>query len=480
MATYYWGADVTWEQYLQTNAFVQDINKTIRKNGKETRQAISTQTQHLIASHEALSRNFQSAFDAVNGTLAEGFGIIGEQIASVNRGIEDLGVSFEYGMGLLAEQLSMQNELLGGLLQRLDAIHHTLQTPTLTQAREFFNIGKDRINKGLIDKALEAFLKAEDKNDADFLTQYALGEVYLYGRDDVSNLIDLAKAEQHFKQAGRYAKAEMVEFPEARIYCGKAYFYASLACYVHANEQRLTGAMQEVNRLLQDASNLAQRATDIYPELIEGFYHYAKTCALSGQVDTAIQSLDTAIKADRNYCLKVDGDRDFDTIRSQVIKLFERLQQQAKEHVQKQLVDTHYLIENYVFSTSSSQRTKQQIEQCIDKAQSYNQNGTYFDYLDAVECLMQAKKYFDKGEKIDKQEFEAQQNQERLKRKEEEREKQERKKALAESRKMQEKCLQEEKIRSDRAKAGLCINCGAKLSFFDKFGGQMFCSKCRG
>ncbi len=100
MAAYYLGANLTWEQHLQTNSFVQDINKTIRKSGKETRQVISNQTKQLIAGNEALSRNFKQAVDEVDGTLAEGFGIIGGKIDIVNQGIEELGALHTWGQTL--------------------------------------------------------------------------------------------------------------------------------------------------------------------------------------------------------------------------------------------------------------------------------------------------------------------------------------------------------------------------------------------
>ena len=75
--TSYYSSGLTWEQYLQVNSFVQNINGTIKKTGAETRYAISDQTKQLVASNEALSRSFQQGFDQINGTIAEGFGVVG-------------------------------------------------------------------------------------------------------------------------------------------------------------------------------------------------------------------------------------------------------------------------------------------------------------------------------------------------------------------------------------------------------------------
>ena len=153
---------MTWEQYLQVNSFVQNINGTIKKTGAETRYAISDQTKQLVASNEALSRSFQQGFDQLNGTIAEGFGVVGQKLDVLSEGIEQLGAEFAWGMSLLVEQMQIQNQLLQGILERLDAIHHTLQTPTLTQAREFYRIGQERLQKGLFDKALDVFYVNDD------------------------------------------------------------------------------------------------------------------------------------------------------------------------------------------------------------------------------------------------------------------------------------------------------------------------------
>ena len=91
---------------------------------------------------------------------------------------------------------------------QLDTIHQTLQSPLLTQARELFRLGVEHYRKGLLDKALAAFLKAEEKSDVDFYLQFKIGKLYLYGRDEDANVIDLAKAESHFLLAARNANAE--------------------------------------------------------------------------------------------------------------------------------------------------------------------------------------------------------------------------------------------------------------------------------
>jgi tetratricopeptide (TPR) repeat protein len=404
MAEYYFGSGLTWMEYLQANSFIRDVTGAIRKNGNETRYVISEETRNLVSSNEALSLAFEEGFDEVSGTLSEGFGmlgrrlddigegfeIVGQRLAAISGGIERLGAAFEWGMGLLAEQLAVQDQLLGNILQRLDAIHETLQTPTLTQAREFYNIGKDRLGKGLLDKALEALLKAEEKNDTDFLTQYELAHLYLYGMNEDCNVIDLPKAEKHFRNAARYAKAEIPYLAEANKYCGKAYFHASVACYVQAGKQRQCGQNVEAQRLLQEAINLAQHATEVYPELSEGFYQHAKTCSVTGETTTALQSLKQAIKIDRNYCLKADLDRDFDGIRPALLGLFENLRQIARQNAQTAIESIERLLDHHAFPTNRKQ-VRTEIETFLQRARNAYQRGTYFDYVDTTSYFQQAR-----------------------------------------------------------------------------------------
>ena len=124
---------------------------------------------------------------------------------------------------------------------RLDAIHKTLNSPLLTQARELFQLGQERFRKGLLDKALEAYLKAEEKNEVDFPLQMQIGKLYFYGRDEDDDVIDLLKAEKHLLLAARYADAEKATFPPWNEYCAQAYFHAAVAAYLIGEQEEAAG-----------------------------------------------------------------------------------------------------------------------------------------------------------------------------------------------------------------------------------------------
>jgi len=222
---------VTYDQYLQANSFVRDMTGNLKSVGKSLRTRISDQTRTLVASNQQLAASFGNGFDSVNNTLVWGFGRVEHSLQDVAASVDSLHADFDYTMGLLLDELRSQNRLLNELLNKLDAIQKTLENPTLTQAREFYRIGCERLSKGLLDKALDAFLEADKRNDTDFFTQYQIGNLYLYGIDEYTNLVDFAKAKRHLLLAVRYAKVEMRAEPEFGRWAAEALFHASVAVY---------------------------------------------------------------------------------------------------------------------------------------------------------------------------------------------------------------------------------------------------------
>jgi len=389
MAVFYFGRGFKWLQWFELNSFVSDINKTVQKSGESTRYTISEQTCNIIANEASLIRNFREAFDKTDGTLKEGFGIIGRKIDDLGYGIESLGATFSFGMGLLAQQIEVQTHILRDMLEKLDSIHKTLESPTLTQAREFYNMGRERLQRGLLDKALEAFLKAAEKNDTDFFTQYSLGNIYLYGKNEDCNIIDLGKAKVHFMNAARFAKSEIKDLPEAKKYCGEAYFHLSILEYLFANDAYQTGNLDETNRLLGESAKMAKKAFEIYPVLVESYYQHAKATALLKDVEQTIQSLKFAIQTDRNYSIKIDIDKDFDGIRPQILQLFLSLKKEAADRYAKKRDDIFHIIDNLLFLTDDAQNIKLQINTMLDNANKLSEKGAYFDLLDAIDNLVQ-------------------------------------------------------------------------------------------
>ena len=207
MSIWYPSSGLTWSQYLQAESFVRDVRGSIDTSRSTMRSAISSQTRSLVASNEQLANRFGRAFDQMSGRLEMGLRAIEQGIGSVADAIEAFHADFTYSFNLLVEQMRIQNGLLVALVDKLDAIHNTLKSPTATKAREFYQIGCERMARGLLDKAMESLQRSAELNDTDFFTQFQIGKLYVYGIDDDDNVVDLAKGKAHLLEAARYGKA---------------------------------------------------------------------------------------------------------------------------------------------------------------------------------------------------------------------------------------------------------------------------------
>lgn len=380
MATWHPGG-LSWEQYLQANSFVGDIKSQLAQSTQSLETKISEQTMEIVASNAELSRAFGDGFDSINNTLRGGF-------RDVEFAIDKLNADFNYSMGLLIEQYQIQNKLFEDLLDKLDAIHRTLESPLLTQARELYRIGCERAHKKLLDKALVAFLDAEKKNDTDFFIQYHIGILYLSGLDEDDNVVDLKRAKAHLLQAARYAKAEISVDPTFSHYAAESLLHASIANYGQLDQLYKQGDKKRITELLSESKELVTEAVNLYPQLLEARYHLAKYETLLAEGTAAIADLQTVVEQDRNYALKMQDDKVFDKIRPQIFKMLDKVKNQEKNRFSEKLEQADVSLDELaVWHTEQSDTLSSEYEGCkaeLDIAKEYSTPDTYFGYLDAV------------------------------------------------------------------------------------------------
>jgi tetratricopeptide (TPR) repeat protein len=179
------------------------------------------------------------------------------------------------------------------------------------QVQELFQLGQERFRKGLLDKALKAYLQAERKNEVDFPLQLQIGKSYLYGIDEDDNVIDLPEAERHLLLAARYADAEKGTFPQWNEYCGQAYFHAAIAACLIGEQEQAAGRPDSTRACLKRALSYLAKAAVLWPDFTEIVYTQAKCHALLGQTPDAIQKLELLSDRDRRYFAKAAQDGDF-------------------------------------------------------------------------------------------------------------------------------------------------------------------------
>ncbi len=391
MSIWHPGSGISYEQYLQANSFVKDITGQVKASGSSIESSVSEQTKELIASNQQLANIFGEGFDSLSNSLEWGLNQINDALQDVSYEIESLHSDFNYNMALLIDEVRINNKLFTDMIGKLDAIHKTLESPTLTQAREYYHIGCERLSKGLLDKALEAFLEAQKKNDTDFFIQFHIGKLYLYGVDEDDNILNLIEAKKHLLLAARYAKAEISIDQNFAKFAAEALLHASIAVYAQLGEKAIIDDSEMTKSLLQEAKKLTSDAIKLCKDIPESFYHLAKYTSLLNDPDYSISNLETAIISDRNYAVKVDIDHAFDPIRPYVHKLLSKLKENKKNECQVKLnqvikfwqetTDWHPE-EHQTLSTLYSKYTME-----LNQAREYFNSQTYFGFLDSISLL---------------------------------------------------------------------------------------------
>jgi len=393
MSSWYPFSGITFGEYLQANSLAKDVTGQIKSSCKAIEVRISDQTKALVANNEQLAKEFLGAFNAATETIMWGYDQFEDVMLDTKESIGELRASFDYHMALFLQELNVHSKLLTDMCTKLDAIHNTLKNPTLTQAREFYHIGCERLSKGLLDKALEAFIEAEKKDNADFFIQFQIGKLYLYGIDEDDNLLDLQKAKRHLLIASRFAKAEISVDPTFARFAAEALLHASIATYAQLGEKNILSSPEKTKELLEEARRLSSEATTLHPQLFEAFYHTAKYSALLNEPEVGIPNLETAIQRDRNYAVKVDIDHAFDPIRPHVLALLSRLQDAKKIESRDKLKIAEQLLEDVsTWHPEESGAIARQFSKCkedLEKAKSHIDSKTYFGFLDAILILDQ-------------------------------------------------------------------------------------------
>jgi hypothetical protein len=382
-------SELSWNQQLLAERIGRETGKELQPQLKElagsNRVAVREQTLSLVASNEALSRQLGSNYEAIEGTLRWG-------LQDIAGSIHDLGAEFSYGASLLVAELQIQNRTLDAVLQSLDAMQETLRTPVQTKAQEYFREAYRLIGQKLLAEARDYLQRGLAEYDVDFVAQYHLGLLYLYGRDEDDDVIDLPAAEHHLRLAARYAIPLVEQVSDARRYSGEARFHASVACYAQAGELRRAGQQADGEPKLREAVALASESIQVHGGLTEAKYHLAKYHALLGKLGEVEKPLHDAVVYDRSYLLKASMDSDFDNVRPTVDALAEKMRQEVRDitkaalsRVEEWRTELCDVLSQDVWPQAEAGRLLSTLEEQFREMQRLAQMHTYFDYWKAYE-----------------------------------------------------------------------------------------------
>jgi tetratricopeptide (TPR) repeat protein len=85
------------------------------------------------------------------------------------------------------------------------------------------------------------------------------------------------------------------------------------------------------------AREITQKAVRLDPSLTEASYHLAKLAALEDDAASAVNLLESTLMRDRYYAVKAGGDPDFNGIREEVNRFFQRLRDQTEQEMKDAL-----------------------------------------------------------------------------------------------------------------------------------------------
>jgi len=269
----------------------------------DIRQVIEKGMQTIITTSEEQSRVAKASVEEMQLTVG------------------NLRDDLNWALMLVVDKLDEQTDSVKHMVEQLEQIQHTLDSPLVTQARELFKIGQDRLNRGLYEKALHAFLQSEEKDDVYFPLHLQLGRLYLLGRNEQEDVTDFGKSEERFLLAVRYAMAYQDALPRWQQCVGEARFYASQAAYLQAKKEQKSGRQVQARTHLGRALNHAGNALEVWPELKEGMYLRARILSLMERLPEAIDEMERLVDRDRRYFGRAKNNEDFDSLRTELANL---------------------------------------------------------------------------------------------------------------------------------------------------------------
>jgi len=285
-----WGTSLSYSDYLQAKSFVGDVTSASREAGRQVSMEVSRQTREVIASNECLAREQIAVQEKSVQAMQDGFEMLSYGLSDISSGISELNATFHWGFSEMLATLGHMNDTLSELVK-------IAKTPVQTVAFNHFEIARDAFRQSLYKETLEELEKAisGDHTSPGYKLEWRFhhmrGVIRLGSAQGDFSLVDLAKAEESFLAAARYAKAD---YPQD---AGRAFLSAGWACYCQ-------GKMTE-------ALDYTEQAMKVHPGLAEAFFQAAKVLMSQGETQKALPLLGKAIESDRFYAMKAAGDGDF-------------------------------------------------------------------------------------------------------------------------------------------------------------------------
>ncbi|MCH8290086.1 hypothetical protein IH992_03125 [Candidatus Poribacteria bacterium] len=326
----YYREGENWEDYLQRKAFAEDVPTAIEQIKRKI-------------DYQQVDREEQT-----------------DDLDFISEGIAGLQSAFDIAMEKVLWKLQMRRESLNKILVEL-------RSPELEdEAKTFRQRAEEAYINGWYEEALDDFLEAEKQNSRDFSVLRSIANIYLYEK------LNYDKALEYYEKCAKFAE------PYSKAYTAEVLMLAGWVCYLQRDDSA--------------AITNAQNALQMNPRLTEAYYTHAKFAAASGNAQIAILSLEKAILVDAHYWTKVENDRDFDSIQSDLQSLPDCLRDKAKAEAES-ILDAQKILDDYYIKPCME--TQQLTAQLNEATNLFNQAATCFDYLELIPKLRKYRKTFD-------------------------------------------------------------------------------------
>jgi len=269
-------------------------------NIKEMKEALKKQTQKMIAaqivSADPIIASPERILDAADD--------IEYDISSIGQGMRGLNAAFEWGISDVVWLIEKDKEDFKEIMRAICGTSNKQIGMLRDKAEEAYASGR-------MDKALVHFRELEPYVIKDISVSISLGMIYLFHKTDKE------RALEYFEKAVKYAGLHSA-------------YYASYALLYKALIKRDFG-------LIGEAEECTNEAIKLSPDFAEAMYQNAQYNALLNRPEKAVSLLKKVIKEDVIYCLKINGERDFNGIKPEIIKLYEEIRNKMNGEVKEKL-----------------------------------------------------------------------------------------------------------------------------------------------
>lgn len=387
-----------WYDYLQKKEFHDDLTKSLKSEGESyrkdlqrnaelagkdmnaLRQEFSQASEHQLEAIHEQTRAITESANMICGTLDEGF-------SEVSGKLDDICATLDWRLTAIEDQLRISNMLS-------ENIALLLRVPDFQKERQYYidqglkHYKNVWLDSDLYEDALKNLLEAEPREPTDYVVLHRLGLIYLYA--DKEEILNLAKAEEYFRRAAKYAIvesnpdalrtlnllagdtrqffSEQTTTPEAaKEVAAKAYFQAGVACYAQGK--------------FPEAVELSSKAFSLLPSLLEAGFIQAKSLAVLGQSQESVKILHGIIQTERFYSVKTVLDGDL-APKIEIQSMLQQLRNSAIQNASNKLSK----VKQEILSDGQAKPFLSEIANLLSQK-------TYLDALKALDNLTEKKKW---------------------------------------------------------------------------------------